>query len=154
MISQNDGEASLQIFERRLRWWKGAGHTDIWEKVVSERDNSRCKVPDSWVRLACFRNQKKATVSDLRRGKWMSQEVSGEAGRLAKLWRLQPGDFVLSEIGSSRRMWAGEWHDSITFKKVIYFWLCWVFCFVWAFSSCGDWGLLIAVASLVAEHGF
>ena len=34
-------------------------------------------------------------------------------------------------------------------------------CYTWAFSSCGEWGLLfvvvrgllIAVASLVAEHG-
>ena len=134
-----------------LRWWKGARHTDIWEEVVSGRDNSRCKVLDSWVRLACFRNQKKATASDLRQGKWMSQEMSGKAGRLAKLCRLQSGDFVLSEIGSSRRMWAREWHDSnYFFKKIIYFWLCWVFCIVWAFSSCGKQGLLIAGASLVA----
>ena len=25
-------------------------------------------------------------------------------------------------------------------------------CCVWAFSSCSEWGLLIAVASLVVEH--
>ena len=43
----------------------------------------------------------------------------------------------------------------------IYFWLCWVFAAAWAFSSCSELGLLflaargllIAVASLVAEHG-
>ena len=44
----------------------------------------------------------------------------------------------------------------------IYFWLRWVFCcYAWAFSSCGERGLLfvavrgllIAVASLVAEYG-
>ena len=43
----------------------------------------------------------------------------------------------------------------------IYFWLHWVFVAAWAFSSCGERGLLffavrsllIAVASLVAEHG-
>ena len=51
------------------------------------------------------------------------------------------------------------------FKKInqlIYFWLCLGFrCCTWAFSSCGEQGLLflevrwllIAVASLVAEHG-
>ena len=47
------------------------------------------------------------------------------------------------------------------FKLInIYFWLLWVFVAVRAFSSCGErgllfvavWGLLIAVASLVAEH--
>ena len=46
--------------------------------------------------------------------------------------------------------------------KFIYFWLCWVFAAACGlFSSCGEWGplfvavcgLLIAVASLVAEHG-
>ena len=43
----------------------------------------------------------------------------------------------------------------------LYFWLCWVFIAARAFSSCGEWGLLfavvrgllIAVASLVVEHG-
>ena len=43
----------------------------------------------------------------------------------------------------------------------IYLWLHWVFVAVWAFSSCSKWGLLfvavhgllIVVASLVAEHG-
>ena len=48
-------------------------------------------------------------------------------------------------------------------KIFIYFWLRWVFIAACgAFSSCGEWGqlfvavcrLLIAVASLVAEHGF
>ena len=43
-----------------------------------------------------------------------------------------------------------------------YFWLCWVFVAARGlFSGCGEWGLLfvvvhrllIAVASLVAEHG-
>ena len=42
-----------------------------------------------------------------------------------------------------------------------YFWLCWVFVAARAFSSCGEQGLLfvavhrllLAVASLVAEHG-
>ena len=44
---------------------------------------------------------------------------------------------------------------------IYYFWLRWVFVAAWAFSSCGEWGLLFivvhrfltAVASLVAEHG-
>ena len=44
---------------------------------------------------------------------------------------------------------------------IFYFWLRWVFVAEWAFSSCGERGLLfvavrvllIAVASLVAEHG-
>ena len=55
----------------------------------------------------------------------------------------------------------------------IYFWLCWLFIAVWAFSSCSEWGLLsscsaqvsycvcllivvlflIVVSCLVAEHG-
>ena len=47
------------------------------------------------------------------------------------------------------------------FNKFIYFWLCWVFVAARAFSRCGQWGrlfvavrgLLIAVASLVVEHG-
>ena len=46
------------------------------------------------------------------------------------------------------------------FIYTTYFWLCWVFVAVWAFSSCSERGLLfivvrgllIAVASLVAEH--
>ena len=46
------------------------------------------------------------------------------------------------------------------FMLFIYFWLCWVFVAVRSFSSCGVrgllfvavHGLLIAVASLVAEH--
>ena len=125
-----------------LRWWKGARHTDIWEEVVSGRDNSRCKVLDSWVRLACFRNPKKATTSDLQQGKWMSQEMSGKAGRLAKLCRLQSGDFVLSEIGSSRRMWAGEWHDSNYFFKKLFIFGC-----AGSFALCG-------LSLVVASKGF
>ena len=51
-----------------------------------------------------------------------------------------------------------------TFKiyiyNFIYFWLCWVFLFVQAVSSCREWGaalivvlkLLIAVASLAVRH--
>ena len=47
------------------------------------------------------------------------------------------------------------------FKIFFFFWLCWVFVAVWAFSSCSERGLLfvavrgllIAVASLVMEHG-
>ena len=58
------------------------------------------------------------------------------------------------------------WFFCISFWKIylfIYFWLCWVFIAVWRlFSSYGEqgllWvvvhGLLIAVASLVAAHGF
>ena len=52
---------------------------------------------------------------------------------------------------------------SSSFFKFIYFWLSWVFVAARgrAFSSCGErgllylavLGLLIAVASLVAEHG-
>ena len=50
---------------------------------------------------------------------------------------------------------------ALFFLNFIYFWLCWVFVAAWAFSSCGEWGLLfvvvhgllIAVASLVVEHG-
>ena len=46
-------------------------------------------------------------------------------------------------------------------NSFIYFWLHWLFVAAWAFSSCGEQGLLfvavrgllIAVASLVAEHG-
>ena len=46
-------------------------------------------------------------------------------------------------------------------KTALFFWLHWVFVAARAFSSCGDRGLLlvvvrgllIAVASLVAEHG-
>ena len=49
----------------------------------------------------------------------------------------------------------------IFFYLFIYFWLPWVFVAVQAFSSCSERGLLfiavrrplIAVASLVAEHG-
>ena len=44
--------------------------------------------------------------------------------------------------------------------NLFYFWLLWVFVAARAFSSCGEWGLLfvavcglIAVASLVVEHG-
>ena len=49
-----------------------------------------------------------------------------------------------------------------TFLKIlfVYFWLYPVFIAVWAFSSCGELGLLsclhwllIAVAPLVVEHG-
>ena len=42
---------------------------------------------------------------------------------------------------------------------IFYFWLRWVFVAAWAFSGCGERGLLFvavlldAVASLVAEHG-
>ena len=46
-------------------------------------------------------------------------------------------------------------------KKIIYFWLHWVFVAMHALSSCAEQGLLfvalhrllISVASLVAEHG-
>ena len=53
-------------------------------------------------------------------------------------------------------------HNSSFKKKLFYFWLRWgLCCCTQAFSSCGEWGLLfiavhgllIAVASLVAEHG-
>ena len=47
------------------------------------------------------------------------------------------------------------------FILLIYFWLRWVFVAVWAFSSCGERGLLfvavrgllIVVAFLAVEHG-
>ena len=46
------------------------------------------------------------------------------------------------------------------FKKYICIFFIYLFlaalglrCCAWAFSSCSDWGLLTAVASLVAEHG-
>ena len=47
------------------------------------------------------------------------------------------------------------------FKNFIYFWLCWVFLLCGLFSSCreqgllfiAEQGLLIVVASLVAEQG-
>ena len=47
------------------------------------------------------------------------------------------------------------------FYLFIYLWLHWVFIAARAFSSCGEWGLLfvavrgllVAVASLIAEHG-
>ena len=46
------------------------------------------------------------------------------------------------------------------FFLIIYFWLNWDFIAAWALSSCGEWGLLfvaelgllVVVASLVAEH--
>ena len=58
----------------------------------------------------------------------------------------------------------GGGSDYVFFLKInlfIYFWLLWFFVAVRAFSSCGErgllflavHGLLIAVASLVAEHG-
>ena len=49
---------------------------------------------------------------------------------------------------------------SVFLKDFIYFWLCWIFPVAWAFSGCGEWGLLpscsaqasLLVASPVAEH--
>ena len=61
----------------------------------------------------------------------------------------------------------------LNFILFIYFWLHWVFVAAWAFSSCGEWGLLFVVvhrhliavasrggawaldmwASVVVEHG-
>ena len=48
----------------------------------------------------------------------------------------------------------------VFFIYLFYFWLCWVFIAACTFSSCGEGGcslvisrLLLAVASLVAEHG-
>ena len=36
----------------------------------------------------------------------------------------------------------------------IYFWLCWVFAAVWAFSSCRVWGLLFVVVCRLHCGGF
>ena len=67
--------------------------------------------------------------------------------------------------GTGRVSQSLDWVIFFFFKfyLFIYFWLCWVFVAVrrQAFSSCVEWGLLfvavrgllIAVASLVAEHG-
>ena len=54
------------------------------------------------------------------------------------------------------------WVNILVFFKIIFFLavLC-LHCCMWAFSSCGKWGLLfiavrgllVAVASLIAEHG-
>ena len=55
-----------------------------------------------------------------------------------------------------------EGNSFLKFFYLFYVWLCWVFVAAHElFSSCGKWGLLfvavrrllIAVASLVAEHG-
>ena len=50
-------------------------------------------------------------------------------------------------------------HNILFKNNFIYFCLCWVFFAAWAFSSCGEWGLLvmmhgllIAVTCLVVEH--
>ena len=64
---------------------------------------------------------------------------------------------------------AATWHISlflkfffkVTFLKNLFLAALGLRCCAWAFSSCGEWGLLfvvvrgllIAVASLVAEHG-
>lgn len=85
IISQNDGKAPLKVFELRPAHWEGARCVEIWVEVVPGRGNSKCQVPDTWVSLARFRNQKKATVSDLQWGKGTCQGVSGEVGSFAKL---------------------------------------------------------------------
>ena len=54
-----------------------------------------------------------------------------------------------------------QWHEFFFLNKFIYFWMRLVFVAARAFSSCGEQGLLfvaahgllIAVASLVAERG-
>ena len=54
-----------------------------------------------------------------------------------------------------------SFHVFFLINLFIYFWLSWVFIAERAFSSCGErgllfivlCGLLVAVASLVAEHG-
>ena len=70
-------------------------------------------------------------------------------------------DFLLSSSPYQRM----QLFDSLSFFKkfiyLFYFWLCCILAAAWAFSSCGErgllfvavHGLLIAVASLVAEHG-
>ena len=40
----------------------------------------------------------------------------------------------------------------IFFILFLYFWQCWVFVAAWAFCLAAKHGLLIVVASLVAEH--
>ena len=62
-------------------------------------------------------------------------------------------------------LWRNVYLDllSIFFKEIIlfiYFWLCWLFIAVWAFSSCTErvilsvamHRILMAVSSLVVEH--
>ena len=40
-------------------------------------------------------------------------------------------------------------------RVYIYFWLCWVFVAVWAFSSCGEQGLLSSCGAQASPcHGF
>ena len=69
-------------------------------------------------------------------------------------------------MGQEELGWVSGVGDSFLFFKInlfiyFYFWLCWVLVAAHTFFSCGEWGLLfivvcrhlIAVASLVVEHG-
>ena len=81
-----------------------------------------------------------------------------------KVYVLYLLSFILSSISvySSVTVFVGPFLFIHSFIHLfIYFWLHWVFLAAWAFSSCSEWGLLffavcgllIAVASLVVEHG-
>ena len=71
---------------------------------------------------------------------------------MCKCWK-----FVLIEWMSTL---IGQWSWYTDFFFFFFFWLRWVFVDAWAFSSCGERGLLfvtvrrllIAVTSRVAEH--
>ena len=70
---------------------------------------------------------------------------------------------ISSSFPSSLCIWFPFqlFHHFLKIILLIYFWLCWVLVAVLAFSSCSERGhslvvvcrLLIAVASIVAEHG-
>ena len=73
---------------------------------------------------------------------------------------------IRAALQNFQRQLRNRFHHDFFKNKFIYFiyfyfWLCWVFLAARAFSSCGERGLLlvaargflIAVASLVAEHG-
>ena len=62
--------------------------------------------------------------------------------------------YVYICIHLSQSLWVVYNMFDVLFFKFIYFWLCWVFFGVWNFSLVAVHRLLIAVASLIAEHGF
>ena len=43
--------------------------------------------------------------------------------------------------------------NSFSFSFFLYFWLCWIFVAVQAFSSCGKWGLLSSCCARVSHCG-
>lgn len=55
--------AEKGTFEPRLEGHEGVSYMDIWEQIVSERENSKCKGPGTQVSLRCVGNGKDTTVS-------------------------------------------------------------------------------------------